>query len=222
MINDGLKITGRLIIEKNGEVVQEVDNLVVTSGKQWVAKRMADQDTVMTHMAIGTNNTAAAVANTGLGAELERNALTVSGGTVSGATISYASTFPANDGTGAITEAGIFDTLGDTVDDVTITAAGSGYGSAPGVTFAAAPAGGTTATGTAVLGTGADSDKVVSISITNVGAGYTSAPIITITGSATATCTMKGGGDMLARTVFGVVNKGASDSMTITWTVTIS
>ena len=30
------------------------------------------------------------------------------------------------------------------------------------------------------------------------------------------------GGTMLCRTVFSVVNKGASDSMTITWTVTIS
>ena len=30
------------------------------------------------------------------------------------------------------------------------------------------------------------------------------------------------GGTLLCRTVFSVVNKGASDSMTITWTITIS
>lgn len=30
------------------------------------------------------------------------------------------------------------------------------------------------------------------------------------------------GGNMLCRTVFSVINKGASDSMTITWTITIS
>jgi hypothetical protein len=30
------------------------------------------------------------------------------------------------------------------------------------------------------------------------------------------------GGDMLCRTVFSVVNKGAADSMTITWTITVS
>lgn len=30
------------------------------------------------------------------------------------------------------------------------------------------------------------------------------------------------GGDMLCRTVFAVVNKGADDSMTVTWTVTIN
>jgi hypothetical protein len=29
-------------------------------------------------------------------------------------------------------------------------------------------------------------------------------------------------GDMLCRTVFSVINKGANDSMTITWTITIS
>ena len=47
-------------------------------------------------------------------------------------------------------------------------------------------------------------------------------------GDATAAITEAGifdaatGGDMLARTVFSVVNKGAADSMTITWTVTVS
>ena len=30
------------------------------------------------------------------------------------------------------------------------------------------------------------------------------------------------GGTMLCRTVFSVVNKGAQDSMTVTWTVTVS
>ena len=30
------------------------------------------------------------------------------------------------------------------------------------------------------------------------------------------------GGDMFARTKFAVVNKGAADSMTITWTITVS
>jgi hypothetical protein len=144
MINDNFKITGRLIIEKNGEVVQEVDNLVVTAGKNWVIDRMADANTVMTHMELGTGTTAAAVGDTTLGAIISssRTALTTSGGTTSGTSITYACTFASGTGTGAVTEAGIFD----------------------------------------------------------------------------ATT----GGDMLARTVFDVVNKGASDSMTITWTVTIS
>ncbi len=142
MINDNLALTGALSIAINNEVVQETNNLVVTAGKNWVADRMSNANTVMTHMAIGTGTTAAAAGNTALVTQLDRNALTTSGGTVSGATITYACTWAAGDGTGAITEAGIFD-------------------------------------------------------------------------AAT-------GGDMLARTVFSVVNKGSADSMTITWTITVS
>ena len=47
-------------------------------------------------------------------------------------------------------------------------------------------------------------------------------------GDATAALTEAGifnassGGDMLCRTVFSVVNKASADSMTITWTVTVS
>jgi hypothetical protein len=145
MINDDLIMTGALTIEKNGEVVRKVKNLVVTVGKAWVAKRMADQDTVMTHMEVGTGTTAAAASQTALvaaGLTGGRAALTVSGGTVSGATINYSATWAAGAATGAITEAGIFD-------------------------------------------------------------------------AATS-------GEMLARTVFAVVNKGVSDSVTISWTITIS
>ena len=39
MINDGLKMKGRLTISINDEVVQEIDNLVVTTGKEYVASR---------------------------------------------------------------------------------------------------------------------------------------------------------------------------------------
>jgi hypothetical protein len=142
MINDNFALTGALTIAINNEVVQETENLVVTAGKNWVADRMANANTVMTHMAIGTGTTAAAAANTALGTQLDRNVLSTSGGTVVNNTIKYECTWAATDGTGAITEAGIFD-------------------------------------------------------------------------AASA-------GDMLARTVFPVVNKGADDSMTITWTITVS
>jgi len=140
MINDNVTLTGALTISLNDVVVQETNNLVVTAGKNWVADRMNDANTVMTHMALGTGTNAAAAGDTTLQTELDRNALTST--TVSTNTIAYACTWAAGDGTGAITEAGIFD------------AASSG--------------------------------------------------------------------DMLARTVFSVVNKGASDSITITWTITIS
>ena len=220
MINDNFALTGALTIAVNEEVVQKTHNLVVTSGKEWVAKRMAGQDSNMTHMAIGTGTTAAAAAQTALVTELERNAMTVSGGTVSTNTIQYAATYAAGDGTGAITEAGIFDTVGSKVDDIAVSAGGTGYTSAPTVTFTGG--GGTGATATATVSGGV----VTAVTVTGVGSGYTSVPTIGFTGGAgsgaTATATLKEGGDMLARTKFAVVNKGADDSMTITWTITVS
>ena len=220
MINDNFALTGALTIAVNNEVVQKTHNLVVTSGKEWVAKRMAGQDSNMTHMAIGTGTTAAAAAQTALVTELERNAMTVSGGTVSTNTIQYAATYAAGDGTGAITEAGIFDTVGSKVDDIAVSAGGTGYTSAPTVTFTSG--GGTGATATATVSGGV----VTAVTVTGVGSGYTSVPTIGFTGGAgsgaTATATLKEGGDMLARTKFDVVNKGAADSMTITWTITVS
>ena len=106
MLNDGLKLTGKLTIAINDEIVQEVPNLVVTAGKGYVASRMKDTSaTAMSHMAIGTGSTAAAAGNTALGSESARTALTST--TVSGADIVYVDTFAAGTGTGAITEAAI-------------------------------------------------------------------------------------------------------------------
>jgi len=140
--NDTLALTGKLTISLNGDVVQETTNLVVTAGKEWVAARMKNTSTVMTHMAIGTGTTAAVIANTTLGTEVARQALSTSGGTVAGAVITFATSYAAGTGTGAITEAGVLNAAS--------------------------------------------------------------------------------GGTMLARTVFGVVNKGSLDTMTISWAVTIS
>ena len=141
MINDGLKMKGRLTISINDEVVQEIDNLVVTTGKEYVASRIKDTTaTAMSHMAIGTGTTAAAAGDTALVSEAARTALTST--TVSTNTVVYVDTFGAGTGTGAITEAGVFNA--------------------------------------------------------------------------------SSGGTMLCRTVFSVVNKGADDSMTITWTITVS
>tara|TARA_R100001079_G_scaffold102762_1_gene68300 strand:+ start:233 stop:643 length:411 start_codon:yes stop_codon:yes gene_type:complete len=136
-----MEMKGHLTIALNGEVVQEVDNLVVTAGKGFVASRMAGTSAnVMSHMAIGTGSTAASASDTALGSEAARTALTSTN--VSGAVVTYVDTFAAGTGTGAITEAAILNA--------------------------------------------------------------------------------SSGGTMLCRTVFSVVNKGASDSMTITWTVTAS
>lgn len=68
----------------------------------------------------------------------------------------------------------------DMVGAVMVTNGGTGYSSAPTITFSA-PTSGTTATGTAVMfGT-----TLIGINITNRGSGYTTAPTITITGSGT-------------------------------------
>ena len=111
MINDSIKVTGELkltLTRPDGHVKHEViiPNLVVTTGKNYIASRMKDASaTAMSHMAIGTGSTAAAAGNTALGSEAGRVALTST--TVSTSNVAYVATFPAGTGTGAITEAGI-------------------------------------------------------------------------------------------------------------------
>ena len=107
MINDGLKLKGKLTIALNDEVVQEVPNLVVTAGKDYVASRIKDATaTAMSHMAIGTGTATPAAGNTALGSQSHRSALTST--TVSSNVVTYVASFGAGDGTGAITEAGLF------------------------------------------------------------------------------------------------------------------
>ena len=106
MFNSALALTGRLSVSLNGKVVRDIDNLVVTTGKGYVASRMKDATaTAMSHMAVGSGSTAAAVADTALGTELARIALTST--TVSANQVSYVATFAAGTGTGALTEAAI-------------------------------------------------------------------------------------------------------------------
>jgi threonine dehydratase len=143
-LNDNIKMTGRLSIrlyDKFGNLKdsRNIDNLVVTAGKTFVAARMVGVPTAMSHMALGSGVGAPAAGDTTLGTELGRAAL--SSGTSAGSVATYAASFAAGVGTGAVTEAGIF----------------------------------------------------------NAAAA----------------------GTMLSRTTFAVVNKGASDSMTVSWAVTV-
>lgn len=140
MIVDQIKATGSVKVQLNGETIREIPNLVVTVGKNFIASRMTGSTSTMSHMAIGSNNTAAAIADSALGGELGRVA--VSSASTTGAVTTYSATFPAGTGTGAVVEAGIFN-------------------------------------------------------------------------AASA-------GSMLCRTTFAVVNKGANDTLTITWQITIS
>ena len=112
MIQDSIKMTGELritVTNPEGNITQEtvVPNLVVTSGKDFIAERMKDATTTaMSHMAIGTGSTAAAAGNTALGTEAGRVSLTST--TVTANAVAYVATFGAGTGTGAITEAGLF------------------------------------------------------------------------------------------------------------------
>ena len=75
---------------------------------------------------------------------------------------------------------------------VTVTSPGVGYTSAPTVTFAAPPAGGLQATGTATIA-GTVTGQLSSIDVTDPGSGYSVAPVVTIIGDgtgATATATI--------------------------------
>jgi hypothetical protein len=111
MFDDEIKVKGHLsivLIDQLGLVKEEhdFDNLVVTTGKGYIASRMKDTTaTAMSHMAIGTGTTAAAASQTALVTEANRQALTSTN--VSGGQITYSSTFGNGQGTGALTEAAI-------------------------------------------------------------------------------------------------------------------
>lgn len=145
MIQETVKATGALQIKlygPDGKLKQEqnVKNLVVTSGKGYIAGRMVGTPTAMSHMAIGSGTVNPDPDDNTLGTELGRVGLTSSG--ASGAVVTYVASFGAGTGTGAVTEAGIFNA--------------------------------------------------------------------------------SSAGTLLCRTEFAVVNKGADDSLSITWTVTVS
>lgn len=111
MIQDQLKVTGDVLVQvfdKDGNVKDErsIKNLVVTTGKTFIASRMVGTSaTAMSHMAIGASSTAAAAGDTALGSELGRVALSSSSS--SGAVVTYVASFPAGTGTGAVVEAGV-------------------------------------------------------------------------------------------------------------------
>lgn len=148
MLNDAIKVTGELRItltNPEGNIKQEVvvPNLVVTVGKNYIASRMKDATaTAMTHMEVGTGTTAAAAGDTTLQTAVASSRVTLASTTVTTNSVAYVATFPAGTGTGALTEAGIFNA--------------------------------------------------------------------------------SSAGTMLCRTVFSVINKGAADTLGITWTVTVN
>ena len=109
----GIKMVGDVNIKvfgADGSLKEEkqVKNLVVSVGKTYIANRMQANSVqgVMNTMAIGTSSATPAVGNTTLGVEAGRVAL--ASFSASGNQVTATATFPAGTGTGAITEAGIF------------------------------------------------------------------------------------------------------------------
>ena len=146
MFTESINVKGNLeviLLDETGRQkdYRKINNLVVAVGKDTIASRMVGNTTaIMSHMAVGSSNTAAVTSQTALGGELGRVVLD---STVRAAnTITYVATFPGGTGTGSLTEAGI------------LNAASSG--------------------------------------------------------------------NMLCRTVFGVVTKTSSDTVIITWNVTVA
>jgi hypothetical protein len=112
MMNDGLKLRGDVALvlrDKDGNVKDErkIENLIVDAGLNFICDRMKDDETAMTHMALGSGSTAAAAGDTDLGSQLGSRE-TLDSSTVTANQIVYVASFEAGDATGAVTEAAIF------------------------------------------------------------------------------------------------------------------
>jgi hypothetical protein len=110
-LKENLKMAGELTIQvfdQNGNLksATKVPNLVVTNGKNYIASRMAGASvTTMGYMAVGTGTSSPVAGDVNLGTEASRQSMTF---TASTNTVTGTATFSAGQGTGAITEAGIF------------------------------------------------------------------------------------------------------------------
>ena len=98
------------LFDENGKLRdrRDIHNTVTTVGKTHIADQLAASpgETAVTKMAIGTGTPS----TTALGSSLDSNTLTSR--THDGAVVTYVGDWAAGDGTGAITEAGLFNTDG--------------------------------------------------------------------------------------------------------------
>lgn len=140
-MKDTISLVGEIEVLLNNQVVLEKKNLIVQVGKNFLASAVINNSTSpFVAMAIGTGTNAASLSDTTLQIESVRAAFTTS--SVSTNVVSLSNTYAAGTGTGAVTEAGIFNNS-------------------------------------------------------------------------------TSGGTMLSRVVFSAINKGAADTLTINWTVTV-
>ena len=140
-MKDTISLVGEIEVLLNNQVVLEKKNLIVQVGKNFLASAVINNSTSpFVAMAIGTGTDAASLSDTTLQIESVRAAFTTS--SVSTNVVSLSNTYAAGTGTGAVTEAGLFNNS-------------------------------------------------------------------------------TSGGTMLSRVVFSAINKGAADTLTINWTVTV-
>lgn len=123
LMNETVSPKGQVSIEifnSKGNLKEKVHvpNLVVTTGRNYIASRLNDtaQTDVMTHMAVGEGTDAATLADTVLGTELTRVAF--DSDAIVDNVITYVATYAAGVGTGAITEAGVFNDAGANLGDM--------------------------------------------------------------------------------------------------------
>lgn len=96
-----------IVRDENGRIKEErkIHNAVTAAGRNAIADQLLASPSLgkPTHMGIGTGTPGV----NALGSELDRNALTSK--TRSGAVVTMVGSWAAGDGTGAITEAAVFD-----------------------------------------------------------------------------------------------------------------
>ena len=234
MIKDSIKLTGRLSIKKYDQTGKEVfktevPNLVVTSGKEFIAKRIVNNTLdPMGYMAIGDDPSTGSLAQTSLQNELGR--VIIDSASPDGVNTTFVATFPAGTGTGDLREAGIFNTSsasvkvfdGDQdVDDGgnTINITSHGWSTGDKVSY---NDGGNTAItglldGNVYYVIKVDDDYIkLALNATNASAGTA----VDITGTSGATHKLSFG-DMLCRTTFPVITKSSTESVAISWVITV-
>ena len=234
MLQSSIKLTGKLVIKKfdatNKLVYEtEVKNLVVTSGKQFIASRIVESSAaVMGFMAIGDDASSASTTQTTLVNELARVA--VDSKTASGVNSTFVATYPAGTGTGNIVEASITNTSGSSVisfdgdidvDDGgdSITYVAHGFVTGDLVTY--------TDGGNTVITNLTDGAQYYIIKSTNdvvklasSSANASAGTAINITGTSGAGHKLSKG-TMLCRTTFPVIAKSSSETLAISWVITV-
>ncbi len=133
MSTDKFKLKGHVFIKKNGNIVRDVDNLIVDVGKVWIATALCNGSDLLSKIKVGTtvDTTDPAAGETELKSLLGSFSFDVVNGTALNKTATYSRVLLAGEATGAITEAGLFTTadtmLSRVIFDVVNKAIGDEY-----------------------------------------------------------------------------------------------